>query len=281
MNFKATLYIPGNSIIHTCDARVKLVLLLAYSITLFCISTWTGLGLCLLVCIVCCGIAKVSYRQLGLLLIPLYIILIFTLLFNSFSFDIAQTTSYYGLGTVSAGVFADIEPVALVGTFGFVPLGFARGCYFALRILLLVAASLVVSLTTTSTDLTAALNSFLKPLQKIKVPTADIAMIVSIALRFIPLTADEFMRVYTAQLSRGAALNTGSLWRRLKGFQTIFVPLFVALFRRADNLALAMESRCYGTNPQRTDLNKKAMTNSAFVTIALGVTGCVALAVFL
>lgn len=281
MRVNATLYIPGDSFVHTCDARVKLVLLLAYSITLFCVNTWTGLGLCLVACVACAVIARLPLKRLLVLLIPLYVILALTLIFNSFSFDVSSAVIYYGIGDVSPGIFGEMQPVVIAGSFGFVPAGFARGCFFALRIILLVLASLVVSLSTTSNALTSAMNSFLRPLEKLKVPTADIAMVVSIALRFIPITADEFMKVRAAQWARGASFSNGSLWKRLSAWQTVFVPLFVALFRRADHLAFAMESRCYGLASKRTELTYRAMTGYAWVAMGVGVVVCVSAAVFL
>lgn len=276
-----SVYISGNSPVHRCDARVKLVLLLAYSVTLFCVTTWVGLGLCFAICVACCLVARLPIRRILILSIPLYVILGFTLVFNSFSFDVSQVTNYYGFGAVSAGIFTDMQPVALWGSFGFMPVGFARGAYFCIRMLLLVVASFVVSFTTTSTDLTAALNSFLAPLQRFKVPTADIAMIISIALRFIPLMAEELAQVSTAQISRGASFTTGSLWQRMRGWQTVFIPLFVALFRRADNLALAMESRCYGMSPKRTALSTPVLSGASVAALLAGSFCCVILAVFL
>ena len=204
----------------------------------------------------------------------------FTLLFNSFAFDVAAVGDTYGLGGVSAGVFADAEPIPLIGVFGFIPAGFVRGCFYVLRIVLLVLASLLVSFTTTSNDLTAALNDFLRPLKIFKVPTTDIAMMFSIALRFIPITADELMRIRAAQWARGAGFETGSLWQKLKAWQTVLIPLFIGLFRRADNLAVAMESRCYGLTNNPTRLLEKPFDATAWGLLVVGLLACVLLAIF-
>ena len=117
-----------------------------------------------------------------------------SILFNGFSLDVGQAASAAppALGDVSAGVLAAWEPVALIGSFGLVPAGLARGLFFAVRIVLLVVASLAVTYTTTSTELTDALGFFLRPLKRLGVPTDDIAMVSSLALRFIPVTAEEF-----------------------------------------------------------------------------------------
>lgn len=281
MQFGISTYIPGDSLIHRCDARVKLVLLLVYSISLFFIQTWTGLLLYGAFCLVVCVVARIPASRLFKLLVPLYVILAFTLIFNSFAFDVSKVGEAYGLGNVSAGVFASFEPVVFFGTFGFVPAGFARGCFFVLRILLLVFASLVVSFTTTSNDLIDALNDFLRPLRVLRVPTDDIATIVSIAIRFIPITAEEAMKVYAAQKSRGAAFDEGGLIRRIKAWQPILIPLFVGLFRRSESLALAMESRCYGLTQERTRLHPRSFTVSAGGVLAVGIAVLVACAIWL
>ncbi|MCL1799134.1 MAG: energy-coupling factor transporter transmembrane protein EcfT [Eggerthellaceae bacterium] len=274
-------YFFGTSAVHRCDARVKLALLLAYSLTLFFVRTWAGLALCTVLCLAVCAVARVPLRQLLALMIPLYVILGLTIVFNGFRFDASSTGMLYGLGNVSAGLFADRAPVLLVGSFGFVPEGFARGCYYALRIALLVAMSLAVSLTTTSTELTDALYDCLRPLRACRVPTEDIAMTVSVALRFIPLTAEELGRVQAAQRSRGAVFDEGGPIRRVGAWQPVLIPLFVGLFRRADNLALAMESRCYAMAQGRTRLDPRPFTVTSGLTLAGGIALCAAVAVVL
>lgn len=281
MHISLDTYIPGNTLIHCCDARVKLILLLAYSITLFMVTTWKGLLVCLLVGLCVLVVSKVPIRRVLLLMTPVFVLLFFVLLFNSFTFDVTSTVQTYGLGGVSSGIFEGSSPLVIVGNFGFMPDGFVRGSFYVIRILLLVIASLVVSFTTTSNDLTNALNDFLKPLRAFKVPTTDIAMMFSIALRFIPITADEFMKVRDAQWARGASFDGGSLWKRLRAWQTVFVPVFVGLFRRADNLALAMESRCYGMSENPTQLNERSFTFISWSTLVVGIVSCLVLSIFL
>ena len=129
--------------------------------------------------------------------------------------------------------------------------------------MLLVVASLTVTYTTTSTELTDALGFFLRPLKRLGVPTDDIAMVFSLALRFIPVTAEEFGRVHDAQWARGASFAEGSLWERLRAWQTVLIPLFVGLFRRADSLAVAMDARCYGApDVERTSLAPRAFSGA-------------------
>ena len=186
------------------------------------------------------------------------------------------------LGDVSAGVLAAWEPVALIGSFGLVPAGLARGLFFAVRIVLLVVASLTVTYTTTSTELTDALGFFLRPLKRLGVPTDDIAMVFSLALRFIPVTAEEFGRVHDAQWARGASFAEGSLWERLRAWQTVLIPLFVGLFWRADSLAVAMDARCYGApDVERTSLAPRAFSGRSGLVLAVGLLACIGLAVWL
>ncbi|MCL1798097.1 MAG: energy-coupling factor transporter transmembrane protein EcfT [Eggerthellaceae bacterium] len=279
MNFDT--YLHGTSLLHTGDARVKLALLLAYSITLFLVHTWTGILICAALCLAACIVAKIAPKRLMTLMIPLYVILAFTIIFNGFRFDVSQMGTLYGLGNVSTGVFEGWEPVSLIGSFGFVPEGLVRGCYYALRIILLVVASLVVSFTTTSTELIDALYDYLKPLRAFRVPVEDIAMMISVALRFIPLTAEELFRVQAAQQSRGAVFSEGELVKRIAAWQPVLIPMFVGLFRRADNLALAMESRCYAMTPTRTRLNPRRFSATSGAALIGGIILCVAIAVLL
>ena len=285
MQINVSSYVSGPSPVHACDARVKIVLLLAFSITLFLVRTWTGLALCALLFVAAALASRIPLRRFFALLVPVYVIVGFTVLFNSFSFDVAQAAigaAPGGLGNVSAGAFASWEPVALAGSFGFVPAGFARGSFFAARIVLLVVASLVVTYTTTSTDLTAALGDFLRPLRRLRVPVDDVATVFSLALRFIPVTAEEFSRVHAAQWTRGAVFDEGSLWQRLRAWQTVFIPLFVGLFRRADALAVAMDARCYGApGVDRTSLGDRRFSGRSAVALAAGLAVCAALAVLL
>ena len=265
MRINVSSYIPGTSAVHACDARVKIVLLAAYSVTLFLVRSWMGLGLCALLFVTVATASRIPARRFFGLLVPVYVIVAFTVLFNGFSLDVGQAASAAppALGDVSAGVLAAWEPVALIGSFGLVPAGLARGLFFAVRIVLLVVASLTVTYTTTSTELTDALGFFLRPLKRLGVPTDDIAMVFSLALRFIPVTAEEFGRVHDAQWARGASFAEGSLWERLRAWQTVLIPLFVGLFRRADSLAVAMDARCYG------------------LVLAVGLLACIGLAVWL
>lgn len=287
MRIDVSSYIPGSSPVHACDARVKVVLLAAYSAMLFFVRTWTGLGLAALAFVAVAAASGIAWRRFFGLLAPVYAVAALAVAFNGFSLDVWQAVGGAsdapgGLGDVSAGVLADVPPVVLIGSFGLVPAGFARGCFFAARIVLLVTASLVVTYTTTSTQLTDALCAFMRPLRRLRVPVDDAAMVFSLALRFIPVTAEELARVRDAQWARGAAFSEGGLRARLGAWQTVFVPLFVGLFRRADALAVAMDARCYGTSDvPRTSLARRRLTAGDVCVLVAGLAACAALAAWL
>ena len=137
--------------------------------------------------------------------------------------------------------------------------------------ILLVLGSFIVVLTTTSTALTDALRSFVFPLRALHVPADDIAMVFSMAIRFIPLMAQEVCAIHDAQFSRGTSFHRGGLWRRVSAWPPVFIPLFVGLFRRADKLSVAMDARCYGARGgRRTSLRDYRMTIASGVVLALG-----------
>jgi energy-coupling factor transport system permease protein len=170
-----------------------------------------------------------------------------------------------------------MAPIPLVGPIGFSPEGCVRGLFYALRILLIVWASFVVTFTTASHELTGSFSSFLSPLRALRAPVDDIAMVLSLALRFIPLVAAEFASIRAAQVSRGAAYGTGSPWKRISGYSTVMVPLFVGMFRRADRMADAMDARCYGAG-ERTQLNPRSFTAASAAVLLAGTLLCIALA---
>ena len=283
MRINVSSYIPGTSPIHACDARVKIVLLAMYSVTLFLVDTWSGLVLCGALFAAAAVSSRIPLRRFFALLVPVYVLAAFAVVFNGFAFDVGQAAPGAAppLMGQEPGLFGSLPPVALVGSFGLVPAGLARGCFFAVRIVLLVTASLVVTYTTTSTALTDALADFLRPLRRLRVPVDDIAMVFSLALRFIPVTAEELGRVHDAQQARGASFSEGGLWERLRAWQTVLIPLFVGLFRRADALAVAMDARCYGAQPHRTSLHDRRLAGRSLAVLAAGLALCIAVAVLL
>ena len=156
------------------------------------------------------------------------------------------------------------------------------GCFYGLRMILLVLGSFIVVLTTTSTALTDALRSFVSPLRALHVPADDIAMVFSMAIRFIPLMAQELCAIHDAQFSRGASFRRGGLWQRVSAWPPVFIPLFVGMFRRADKLSVAMDARCYGARGRRrTSLRDCRMTASSAAALAVGLGLLAAIALLL
>ena len=158
--------------------------------------------------------------------------------------------------------------------------GSRRGAFFAARILLLVLGTSLVTLTTSPVALTDGLASIMRPLGYLRFPVDDVAMMLSIALRFVPTTAEEAERIVVAQTARGARFDEGGPIARARAWLPVLVPLFVRLFRRADDLAIAMESRCY-TGQNRTRLRELVMRATDWVVLTAAVTSCIAAAILL
>lgn len=248
MPLNVTTYNPRQTCVHALDARVKIVLMLVYSIALFVVDGWVGLGLLALAFAVGAVAARLPLVSAARQLAPIGAIMVVTLLANWFSID-----------------------------HGFTWEGFSRGMFYVVRIALLVGASLLLTTTSTSTQITRALESFLAPLGRLGVPTRDIATVVSIALRFIPVTIDQFDTVRRAQIARGANFDTGSLVRRLRAWSTVLIPLFVQLYRRADVLAGALDARAYGL-AKATHLNSQSFTTASGIVLVVGAAYCVLVA---
>ena len=252
---------------------MKILLVLACSIALFFVSTWWGMGALALTVGAVSAAARLDVGRIAHTLLPFAFILAVTLLANSFTFDVAAIDSSQSAAGLPAGPLAGGPPVALVGSFGFVPAGFERGCFVVLRIVLLLAASLVLTTTSTTTEISQALASFLGPLARVGVPVHDVVTVLSIALRFIPVTIDHVHQLRIAQTARGSAFDTGHLRDRLKAWSALFVPLFVGLFRHADTLALAMDTRCYGRG-KATRLSTRRFTARQGALLVCGVALC-------
>lgn len=246
MRLQAKTYVAGSSPVHALDARVKVALLPVYSIALFFVDTWWGMALFACALAVALAAARLPAGMLCALAAPVGFLGVFTVVYQA----------------------ATAESVAV---------GLSFGLLVAARMLLLTVSSLVVCLTTTSTELTEAFARLLAPLAALRVPVDDIALTLSLAVRFIPLTAEEFARVHDAQFSRGAPFAAGGAPARLRAWGTVFVPLFVGLFRRADALATSMDARCYGAAP-RTSLREHSLRVSDRGTLAGAAIACIAAA---
>ncbi len=246
-------YRAAETPLHHLDARVKLACLLAVTVALFAASSPVTLAAMAAAVLAAAHLGGLSGRELAQGLRPTAVILAFSLLANAFVAD----------GTAS---------LTLVGPLGISYPGLARGALAVGRIAVLVFAALVLSATTSSTAVADALTSLMAPLGRLGVPVGDIAMTVSIALRFIPLTAEELVRIRDAQRARGVDFAQGSVSARVRRWLSVLAPLVVALFRRADDLAQAMAERCY-RGRGRTRLTRPMRPSDLLVLVAVAI-GC-------
>ena len=226
-------FFPGKSIVHRLDPRTKLLLLIVYIVALFMAKSWCSYGLVLafLIAVTCLG--RIPFKSMTRGLKPMLVFIIFTAVLNLF---------YTKTGTllVDWWIF-EIWSDGIITAF-----------FMVMRIMMLVCGTFLLTYTTSPIALTDAMERLMNPLKKLHVPVHELAMMMSIALRFIPTLIEETDKIISAQKARGADFETGSLIRRAKALIPILVPLFVSAFRRADELATAMECRCYHGGEGRT-----------------------------
>ncbi|AGC69562.1 cobalt transporter permease protein CbiQ [Thermoclostridium stercorarium subsp. stercorarium DSM 8532] len=234
-------YIPGNSILHRADPRTKIIWTFLLLIALFTANNIYGyvMMLALVGIILVVSEIPVKYTLRGIK--PLLIILILTAVINIFA--------YQG-NTV----------LVSVGSFKITLEGILQAVIVAVRLSLMVIIGSILTFTTTPIQLTDGLEKLMRPLKKIKVPVHEMAMMMSIALRFIPTLLEETDRIIKAQSSRGADFDTGNFIERAKSFIPVLIPLFVSAFKRAEELATAMEARCYRGDIGRTRMKELAYT---------------------
>ena len=228
-------FFPGNSFIHRLDPRTKLVLLVVYIVALFSAVSIVSYGVMLVFLITCILISRIPPKAFLRGMKPLVFILIFTGILNIF-FTQGETVlvSLWGINVTMEGI--------------------VRAVYMLLRILMLITGTFLLTYTTSPIALTDGLESLLSPLKKIKVPVHELSMMMCIALRFIPTLIEETDKIMSAQKARGTDFETGKLMERVKALVPILVPLFISAFRRADELATAMECRCYHGGEGRTKM---------------------------
>ncbi len=242
-------FFPGDTVVHRLDPRAKLIGLLAYIVALFLAKDWASYSLMLLVLISISAAAKIPPRTLLSGLKPLLFVVIFTGLINLF----------YGSG----------EPLVQFWIFKITANGIHNAIFMVLRIMLLVCGTFLLTYTTSPLALTDGLEMLLSPLKKIKFPVHELSMMMSIALRFIPTLIEETDKIMSAQKARGASFDTGKLTDRAKALLPLLVPLFVSAFRRADELATAMECRCYHGGEGRTRLKQLHFAALDFISLLL------------
>ncbi len=228
-------YYPAKSVVHRLDPRVKLICTLLYLISLFLFSSIPGylVATVFLVCVI--HISKVPFSYIVKGLKPVIMLLMITVLFNLFLTRQGDVLFHAWIFTITEG-------------------GLRTAVYMAIRLVYLIIGSSLMTFTTTPNELTDGIEAVLHPLNKIHVPVHEIAMMMSIALRFIPILLEETDKIMKAQLARGADFESGNILQRAKSMVPILVPLFVSAFRRANDLAMAMEARCYRGGDGRTKM---------------------------
>jgi energy-coupling factor transport system permease protein len=227
-------YFPGKSIIHKLDPRIKIISIILLVITIFCTKTYLGFGAILAFSLLLIGFSGINYSTILKSLKPVMFILAFTVIAN-----MLWTTGE--------------TPLFTLGVIKIYPEGIIFALLMALRIVCLIITTFVLlTYTTSPVSLTDAIERLLHPLAVIKLPVHEFSMMMSIALRFIPTLLEETDKIMSAQKARGADFETGSLMKRVKALVPILVPLFVSAFRRADELANAMECRLYTGGNGRT-----------------------------
>ena len=236
-------YYPVDSPVHRLDPRTKILLTLLYIVAVFLAKTFVGYALLFAFVLLCARCARIPMRVLLKSLKPLRMILILTFLLNLF-FNPGEHV------LVSFWVIRITRESLL------------QAAFFSLRLILLVLGTSILTLTTSPVSLSDALEVLLSPLKKIHFPAHELAMMMTIALRFIPTLLEETDKIRKAQMARGADFETGNLIARAKAMIPLLVPLFVSAFRRAGELALAMESRCYHGGEGRTRLRVLKMTKA-------------------
>ena len=229
-------YYPEQSVIHRLDARTKILGTLLYIIELFLVNSFAGFGLVILALGVLTGISKVPVRFIFRGLKAVVFIILLTFLLNLFMFDGTVLWHWKFLTITYEGLY--------------------RSCFMALRLILLIIGTSMLTLTTKPMELTDGLEKLLKPFNRFGLPSHEIALMMSIALRFIPTLLEETDKIMKAQQARGADFESGNLIQRVKNMIPILIPLFVGSFRIAQDLALAMEARCYHGGVGRTRMKE-------------------------
>ena len=241
-------YFPGDTVVHRLDPRTKLIVVVLYIIALFNAKGWGAYLLLLAVTGICMAVSHISPRNIFKGLKPMLFIIALTALLNIF----------YTQGTpIREGWIITWE-------------GLERAVKMMLRITLLIVGTFLLTYTTSPMALTDGLELLLKPLNRLKVPVHEITLMMSMALRFIPTLIEETDKIMSAQKARGADFETGNLIERAKALLPILVPLFVSAFRRTDELAIAMESRCYHGGEGRTRMKQLRFCTQDFVALILG-----------
>ncbi len=242
-------YFPGNSVIHHIDPRFKLIITLLFITMLFCAESFLGLGISFFYALVAILVSGIPVKMVAKSLRPIIPLIVFTSVLNVFFIDGEVLFAWKFIVITYEGV--------------------RTALFMIIRIVCLIAGTSLLTYTTSPITLTDAIERLLSPLKKVKVPVHEFAMMMTIALRFIPTLIEETDKIMSAQKARGADLETGGLMKRAKALVPILIPLFVSAFRRAEELAVAMECRCYHGDEGRTRLKQLRSGLKDYVALAV------------
>ncbi len=244
-------HFPGTSLVHRFDPRMKLVLTIVYIVLLFAASNPLGLTLSILFLALMYKVAQIPGKMILKSLKPILPIVIFTAVLNLFF------------------VSGEGEPLVHIWFLTIYAEGVRYAVLMAVRVMALIAGTSLLTYTTSPIVLTDAIEQLLKPLGKLHFPVHELAMMMSIALRFIPTLIEETDKIMNAQKARGAQLDTGKMTDRVKALVPVLIPLFISAFRRADELAMAMECRCYRGGDGRTRLKVLRCEKQDYIDLAV------------
>lgn len=252
-------YFPGNSLLHRFDPRSKIIFTVLFIAAIFLCKGLVSYGITLLILLMMIGISKVQPRVFLKGMKPVVFIVVCTAILNLF----------YTSGTVlwSWGILKITEE------------GIWKAGFMVLRILMLIACTLLLTYTTSPILLTDGLEKLLRPLKKLNFPVHELSMMMSIALRFIPTLIQETDKIISAQKARGADFDSGNLIQKAKALIPILIPLFISSFRRAEELAIAMECRCYHGDEGRTSLRQLRYAGRDYGLIVFSIALCAGIVV--
>ena len=254
-------YFPGKTILHRLDPRIKLIGTVAYIVALFLAANVVSYAILIVVLAALIAISKVGLKSILRGMRPIFIIILITAILNLFF-------------TPGKG-----EPLVSVWVLTIYIEGVRAAVFMILRIMMLITCTFLLTYTTSPIMLTDGLEKLLSPLKVIRVPIHELAMMMSIALRFIPTLIEETDKIMSAQKARGADFDSGNLIRKARALVPLLVPLFISAFRRADELAVAMECRCYHGGSGRTRLRQLKMKGVDILSLLLSVALCVGIGV--
>lgn len=250
-------YWPAKSPVHDLDARVKITFVFLMIVAIFLADTWLSLGFCALIVFGLFALSRIPFVEALRSIVPLLFIIVLSALFNVFYVDGGNTLLDLGWVRITTG-------------------GLESAAFLSIRLALFLLLGSLLTMTTTTFDITFAIESMFSPLTRLKVPVHEFAFVVSTALHFLPQMVDEFDSIRMAQEARGAKLATTPL-RGMRALSSLITPMFASVFRHADTLALAMDARCYVPGAKRTRIHPSHLGARDIAALAIAVLICIAI----